>query len=276
MATLSFFNEGKYNDGIYNLSASGTGFFSVNMNGTSQYFSRADFPKALGLDDEWTVSFWVKFKANPESQVIFSSAGSRGENGIQISIDPLEFVIDNTFSAPTLSNLVTLIKGPDGSIIQHVKWETFARTGEWTHGAVTYSGSDMTVYAAGTAVASGVNFVSTSGISMTDEPPRNIFYGANWEGDVATISGNIGHLGTWSTALSPEAVQQMYDSGFTLDLTTTSGSYTSNASLRMYYRPGEDETDFGKDYSGNDQDLDKIRDTDLDDLDFDVPTQGGL
>lgn len=276
MATLSFYNEGKYNDGIYNLSASGTGFFSVNMNGTSQYFARSDYPQALGLDDEWTLSFWIKFQQARETQVIFSTGGDGGRNLIQLTIDPMSNVIDNTFADPAFSNLVTLIKGPDGSIIKHVKWGDFARENQWTHGAVTYSGGDMHVYAAGVALTSGVNFVSISGVQMTDDPARKIFYGADPEGAIATISGNIGHFGTWSTALGQSEIQQIYDSGFPLDLTTTSGNYTSNVSLRMYYRPGEDETDFGRDYSGNSQDLDKIRDTDIDDLDFDVPTQGGL
>jgi hypothetical protein len=276
MATLSVYNEGKYNDGIYNLSASGTGFFSVTMNGQTQYFAKSDMPQALGLYDEWTIAFWIKFQQTPEARTIFSTSGPAGENLIQLTMDPISQTIDNTFTEPRFSSIATLLKGPDGSIIKHVKWGPFAREDEWTHGAITYSGGDLTVYASGISVPSGTSFVNVSGTSMTDDPPRAIYYGTDPAGNVATISGNIGHLGTWSTALSQEEVAAIADLGFPLDLTTTSGGYASNASLRMYYRPGEDETDFGRDYSGNNQDLDKIRDTDLDDLDFDVPDQGGL
>jgi hypothetical protein len=277
MATLSFYNEGQYNDGIYNLSASGTGFFSVNMNGQNSYFARSEFPKALGLADEWTISFWVNMGVTKETTTIFSTTAEKGQNEIRLTIDPLENVIDNSFVAPTFGNYVTLLKGPDGTIIQHVKWEDAIRSRLWTHGAVTYSGGDMRAYSFGSPLSSGVIFTDTSGtVSMTDDPPRKIFYGATAAGNVATISGAIGHLAAWNTALSPEEIQEIADDGFPLDLTTTSGNYTSNASLRMYYRIGEDELEMGKDFSGNDLGLPDIKNVTVDDRDFDVPDAGGL
>ncbi len=278
MATLSFYNEGKYNDGIYNLSASGTGFFSVNMNGQNSYFARSEFPKALGLADEWTISFWVNLDQNKEGTVIFQTTAEKGQNAIQLTIDPLENVIaNNSFIPPAFSNLITLLKGPDGTIIQHVKWEEFIHEDLWTHGAVTYSGGDIRAYVFGSPMTSGVIFTQTSGtVGMTDDPPRKIFYGSTAEGTIATISGAIGHLATWSTALSQEEIQEIADDGFPLDLTTTSGNYTSNASLRMYYRPGDDELEMGKDYSGNDLGLPDIKNVTVDDRDFDVPDAGGL
>lgn len=277
MATLSFYNEGKYNDGIYNLSASGTGFFSVNMNGQNSYFARSEFPSALGLDNNWTISFWVNLSLNTEASTIFSTSSEQGQNLIQLSVDPLERVIDNSFTPATKGNLITLLKGPDGTIIKHVKWQDFIREDLWTHGAVTYSGGDMKAYVFGEPLSSGVVFADTSGtVSMTDDPPRKIFYGTTPAGSQATISGNIGHLATWSTALSQEEVLEIATDGFPLDLTTTSGNYLSNFSLRMYYRPGEDELDMGKDYSGNDLDLTEIKNVTVADRDFDVPDQGGL
>lgn len=277
MATLSFYNEGKYNDGIYNLSSSGTGFFSVNMNGQNSYFARSEFPKALGLANEWTISFWINAGITKETTTIFSTTAEKGQNEIRLTVDPLERVIDNAFVAPSFGNLVTLLKGPDGTIIQHVKWESFIRSRLWTHGAVTYSGGNLKAYAFGDPLTSGVIFTDTSGtVGMTDDPPRKIFYGTTAAGSVATISGAIGHLATWSTALSPEEIQEIADDGFPLDLTTTSGNYTSNASLRMYYRPGEDELEMGKDYSGNDLGLPDIKNVTVADRDFDVPDAGGL
>lgn len=255
MVELSKYNDGVYNEGIYNLTISGANSFSLTANGTNQFFSTRDF-QSVGVANAWTLSFWIKPSGNAETSAVFEMAGVREQNQFRLTFDPLPFAPISDFAARAKANIVTQIKGSEGTIIKHIKWEDFALDDEWIHGAVTWDGADLVVYASGIALSSGVSFVNTSG-TMDDSEPRKIFYGGTIAGTVSTVSGNLGHLGLWGSVLAQPEIQEIATLGFDLDLTTNSGSYTSSASLQAYYKPGEDADALGFDYSGNNRVLDK-------------------
>lgn len=269
MVTLSKYNDGVYNSGIYNLAVSGTNIVSLTANGTNQFLSASEF-KTLGINNAWTLSFWIKPSGNAETSAVFEMAGLREQNQFKLTFDPIPFAPISDFAARAKANIVTQIKGSEGTIIKHIKWQDFALDDEWIHGAVTWDGADLVVYASGIALSSGVNFINTSG-TMDDSEPRKIFYGGTIAGTVSTVSGNLGHLGLWGSVLSQPEIQEIADLGFDLNLTTASGNYTSSASLVAYYKPGEDSGDVGADFSGNAFDLDKSQNFDSDSIVQDVP-----
>ncbi len=74
---------------------------------------------------------------------------------------------------------------------------------------------------------------------MSDDFDRKVFYGSNIEGSVATASGLLGHLALWDNVLTSAEIQEVADGTFDIDLTANSGNYTSSASLKQYWKPGE-------------------------------------
>lgn len=230
---------------------------SLRADGKGQMLSSTDFEAGWGVDNEWTLSFWIKPFDNKETSTVCELSSLRGNNLIRVTLDPISSGRNLLPRLKTRSSMVTMIKGFDGTIIKHAKYGDFVQDDAWVNGAITWDGEDFQVYASGIAVGSGVTFVDSSG-TMSDGDTRKFFYGGTVSGTVATSSGHLGHLGLWNTALPQVEVQEIASQGFTMDLTSNSGNYVSSASLKAYYKPGENSNDLGADYSGNSHNLDRI------------------
>ena len=221
------YNEGIYNDGIYN------------------------FPINLEIANEWTLGFWVKPKPFKEFGAIFSVGEIDKKNTIIISTTPV------SSTAGITSELRVLIKGEDGTIIKHYGWGGWFQTDTWTHTFLQWDGTDLIANHDALVATTGVALADASG-SMSDFPPRKIFYGTTAAEELASFSGTIGHFGMWGSLLDPSEFSTVVSGGFGMDLTTSSGSYVSQDSLQHYWKPGEDSGNIGKDFvvSGTALDLD--------------------
>ena len=224
------YNSGIYNEGIYN------------------------FPINLEIANEWTLGFWVKPKPFKEFGAIFSVGEIDKKNTIIISTTPV------SSTAASLSELRVLIKGEEGTIIKHYGWGGWFQQDTWTHTFLQWDGTDLTANLNALVATTGVALADDSG-SMGDFPPRKIFYGTTAAGKLASFSGTIGHFGVWDSLLDPSEFGTVVSGGFGMNLTTSSGSYVSQDSLRHYWKPGEDSVNIGKDFvvSGTARDLDKQR-----------------
>lgn len=203
---------------------------SIQLDGKNQYLASSSNPQKLGIGNNWTLSFWVKAATNPEFTTIFS-AGSKEKNRIDVLSTPI----------PSIGNahIQARITDADGNVIKHATWGDFFTSATWTHGALTWNGTDLDIYASGTLLVTGTaDFVNVTG-TMSDELNRKVFYGSALEGRTATASGLVGHLALWNTVLTSAEIQEVAAGTFEIDLTTNSGSYTSSAALKQYWKPGE-------------------------------------
>lgn len=255
MITLSVYNEGVYNEGIYNLSVSLSGtLVSVQLDGKGQYLGRFD-TNNLDITNTWTLGFWAKSSAYKEHMSVFSTASIRGENEINVSSTPVPQTIQPLGGRP--AELRVTIKDADGTTIKEYGWGGFFRDSDWTHVFLQWDGVDLDAFRNGIITTTGVFFVNVTG-TMSDVPERKIFYGASIAGTTATFSGVLGHFGMWSSLLSTAEMATVVSGGFDIDLTTTSGSYVSTATLKHYWKPGAEPTNIGQDFAG-DLDLNKLR-----------------
>ena len=241
-STFGVYNTGVYNNGIYN------------------------FPINLEIGNTWTLGFWVKPKPFKEFGTIFSVGEIDKQNTILISTTPV------SSTATSLSELRVLIKGAEGTIIKHYGWGGWFQQDTWTHTFLQWDGTDLTASRNALVTTTGVVLADASG-SMGDFPSRKIFYGTTAEGVLAAFSGTVGHFGMWDSLLGPSEFGAVVSGGFAMDLTTSSGSYTSQDSLQHYWKPGEDSTNIGKDFvaSGTTLDLNKQRGITTDNIVIDSP-----
>jgi hypothetical protein len=244
---FSIYNEDDYNDGVYNL---------------RQFY--------LHIGNLWTLGFWAKPRPYKEHTTIFSTGARGGKNEIRISTTPVSE--ERTAFGKSPSEMRVLIKDKNGTTIKHYSWPDWFREEEWLHTTIEWDGTALEAFRAGVPVTTGVTFVDASG-TMSDSR-RKVFYGSAVSGDRATFSGTVGHFGMWDSLVAPGELGTVVSGGFAADLTVTSGTYTSVGTLQHYWRPGDDPTNIGKDFtvSGTARDLTKERNVGIDNIVLDEPT----
>lgn len=244
--TLDVYNAGIYNDGIYN------------------------FPLNLRIADAWTLGFWTKPGANKEHATIFSVGDKDGKNEIRVSTTSVP--VETPILGKRPAELRVLIKDFEGTTIKQYGWGDWFQTEVWTHTFLQWNGLDLIAYKNAFLTTTGVVLVDVSG-AMGDSPARKIFYGSTAAGNFATYSGIMGHFGMWDEILDLAELETVVSGGFASDLTVASGSYTSQGNLQHYWKPGDDNTNLGKDFttSGTPLDLDKQRNLTTDNIISDAP-----
>jgi len=290
MVVLSTYSEGTYNDGVYNIEGFNPNTVGLVLDGQGQYLGRAEvsssafgsynegtysdgiynFPQGLGIGNTWTMGFWAKPKSNKEHMTFFAMGGKVGENAVQIFSTPIS--TESTIHGKRPSELRVVIKDSDGTTIRHSGWPDWFQTDVWTHTFLTWNGVDLTAAVSGIATPTGVSFVNVSG-TMGDKDGRRVFYGSAVAGQFATFSGILGHFGMWDEILDPLEIGTVVSGGFDIDLTSVSGAYNSEANLQHYWKPGEDLSNIGKDFttSGTALDLTKQRNITTSNVTFDSP-----
>ena len=245
--SFEVYNEGVYNDGFYNFPTGG-----------------------LEIANAWTIGFWAKPKSYKEHSTIFSVGEKNGKNAIQVSSTsiPEETVVHGKRPA----ELRVVIKDGDGTTIKHYGWGDWFQTDVWTHTFLMWNGVDLTANRNAFVTTTGAALTDASG-AMGDAPARRIFYGSAVAGTFATYSGILGHFGMWDEILDADELGTVVSGGFAMDLTTTSGDYTSEANLQHYWKPGEDLSNIGKDFttSGTPTDLTKLRNVTTDNVTPEAP-----
>lgn len=241
LISLDVYNAGIYNDGIYN------------------------FPIGVNIGNNWTIGFWVKPRASKEFQAIFTLGARTKPNHVFISTTPIP-------EQDAKSELRVIITDQNAQIIKHYSWGDWFSNNRWEHTTIQWDGSELNAFRNSFPTTTGVLFTNSSGI-LGDFPARAIFYGTNAEGFSATFSGTLGHMAIWDSILDIAELQTIVSGGFQIDLTTTSGSYTSQDNLVQYWKPGEDLTNVGKSFATitGTHDLDKIQGISVNNITIDSP-----
>jgi len=226
------YNAGVYNEGVYNA------------------------PSNLNIFNLWTLGFWVKPEANPEHATIFYAGTKEGYNEIRVSTTAVSAEVPLRGKPP--SELRAIIKGSDGTTIKHYGWGGWFQTGVWTHTFLQWDGTDLTARKDAVLTTTGVALTDATG-TMSDAPPRAVFYGSTVAGNFATFSGTIGHFGMWDEVLTPAEMATVVSGGFSSELTLISGSYTSVANLQHYWKPGTNVSNLGQDFTTSGVALDLVK-----------------
>ena len=244
--TLGVYNTGIYNDNIYN------------------------FPANLNIGNTWTMGFWAKPTSNKEHATFFAVGNQDGRNEIQAFTTAIP--AETQIHGKRTSELRVIIKDTQGATIKHYGWPNWFQTEVWTHTFLEWDGVDLEAFHNALTTTTGVVLVDASG-NMGDVPVRRVYYGSAIVGRFATFSGILGHFGVWDSLLAPEELGTVVSGGFAADLTVSSGSYTSQDNLQHYWKPGDDPTNLGRDFttSGTPLDLTKQRNLTIDDITLDSP-----
>ncbi len=266
MASLTLDGKGQYLARTEDLGSSGA--YNTDVYNEGIY----NFPLNLRVGDAWTLGFWAKPGANKEHGTIFSVGNRDGKNEIRVSTTaiPIESIVHGKRPA----ELRVLIKDFEGTAIKQYGWGDWFQSEVWTHTFLQWNGVELNAYKNAFLTTTGVVFVDVSG-TMGDSPARKIFYGSAVAGNFATFSGIMGHFGMWDELLDPIELRTVVSGGFSTDLTVASGSYTSQGNLQHYWKPGEDLTNLGKDFttSGTRLDLTKQRNITTDNVTSESPWQ---
>ena len=214
---------------------------SVQLDGKNQYLASSSPPARVEITDTWSLSFWVKASLSSEVRSLLS-IGTDERNRIDVTSTPIPGV--------STAQLRVRISDASGSAINHSGWGQFFDTtvSGWSHGAITWDGTDLQVCSSGTTLTTGTLFTNVSG-DMSDDFDRKVFYGSATDGNTATWSGLIGHCAIWDTVLSLNEIQEIADGGHDIDLTSNTGNYVSSDSLKQYWKPGKNPSDIGQNFA---------------------------
>ena len=188
---------------------------------------------SLGITSAISVSCWIKttnttaaFRSLVAEDI--TSGSNRNWNLLLNSSNKIGFIFFNTSGSTNYLVRATALEVQDGN---------------WHHILATYDGTSNTdgikIYVDGgnvetlTALSTGIRSVASVG-------PR---IGSNTNGSW-NFTGKLDEVAIWNTALSSDAVQEIYDAtnnntGKALDLTQDSGNYNASSNLQYFNRLGD-------------------------------------
>ncbi len=241
---------------------------STRLDGKGQYLGRTDNPSNLGIANIWTLGFWSRPEDNKEHATIFATGSSNGSNEIRVSSTAIPKETSDLGKSP--AELRVLIKDGSGTTIKHYGWPDWFQTETWTHTFLQWDGTDLEAFKGGILTTTGIAALVNATGTMVDSN-RSLYYGSAVLGDFATFSGNAGHLGMWDTLLGPLELGSVVSGGFSAELTASFGNYTSQGSLKHYYKPGDNPSNLGEDLAGS-LDLNKQRNIDSTNITLEQPS----
>lgn len=200
---------------------------SVSLDGVTEYFANTSL-QSLGIVNAWSISLW----ANRQQLLVDRQI---------IKIGSTDDSLPNTIllEASGSSDLKLILLDEVGALFIEFVWEgVFASLDSWKHIVFTYDGSGfpVTMYLSGTPTFP--DLFTVNGFGVMADNARSVFYGAFKVGQEKPFPGYLGHLGIWNTVLPEVEVDEIFDNGHSIDLTSNFGNYVSSASLKHYWRPG--------------------------------------
>ena len=189
---------------------------SFSFDGVNDYFEIENSTDLEPLN--LTVSIWFKGSTQSTSNTyLISKVANSGFKGYALytggSTDKLVFFIYNGS---------TWVLTPLGASVMDNNWH---------HAAATFDGTNLKLYVDGSLYS---QTTSSSGITYN---AGSLIIGARDSSNNLPFSGNIDEVSIWDSALSSDAVTEIYNSGAPNDLTSLTNASSSN--LVAWYKMGE-------------------------------------
>jgi len=190
---------------------------SFSFDGVNDYF---DTNQSLSSSySALTLSAWVNYTSlSSYTGTIFGQWIQNNNSG-------------STIICYTVSNKIQVYLGPSASSLTST---TTISTGNWYNVILRFDGSTMKLYINGTEEAS-LSFTAINNSA------QNLILGAysnsTQTGFQAFLNGNLDEVSIWDSALSSDAVTEIYNSGAPNDLTSLTNASSSN--LVAWYKMGE-------------------------------------
>jgi hypothetical protein len=260
------YNLGVYNGGIYNLGISVD--VSLEFNGVGEYLAN-QLLHQIGIENNWTVNIWFKpfetvsrfdsaglplFK--PDGKALLHLKGASHRNELLIWGDRIEDSVTQEF-------VVVENWSNAAQRIQVTRFNLAQKRNEWRMFTCTWDGQDIKGYGGGLELTdTHVLYTGTGGAVMEDltggssGTGREVYLAVHNSGIAQSLddpylvaySGLMGPVTVWNTALGSVELGQVVSGTFGFEPATNSGTYTSSANLKHYWRLGASEDDIGFDY----------------------------
>ena len=210
---------------------------STLFDGGDEY---VNFGNQSPIQDIWasggSVSCWIKPNTVSDNERILDKKPV-GFNGWFISLDNVSGSQCKLFFRSYWS----------GNDYQKRTTNTVINLGLWNHIVITYNSDTFsntaTMYVNGVSVALTSVMQPTSGNSVATDNLSDLTAGCqlNSGSPINMFDGNIDEIAMWNDTLTANEVIQIYNSNRgTLDLSTNTGSYSSSANLKAWWRMGDE------------------------------------
>ena len=197
---------------------------TVSFNGTDEYIACGDVADADNIDN-LSIAFWVNFTSTAGTQGLISKGDYNTNNdcwSLKLASGELYFSVDNDVTAITT--------GINFSI------------DAWYHLLITYSNADdvIKIYKDGVDIETiSKTYLTVAGsfITIPTNGSKNVLIGKEHSGNY--FKGKFQEIGLWNIALSSADVTAIYNNGRTLNLSQSHGNYSSQGSLKAYWKLNE-------------------------------------
>jgi len=213
---------------------------TIILDGSTEFFSDGD--DLLDIANAWTVAGWVKYEGNffGDDDTLFSASqdDTSLENRIVIvqnenlpSPSPCTFRIFDSAGGNLKQFDLRWIFGNDENGILNIFW---------LHLAMTWDGTDLKVYIDAVLTEPETKVFDNAG-TMSDSPDRKIDIGVNEPQTNGQWDGLLGHWAIFDVALLSQEIDEIWNGGLALNLTSNFGAYVSSGDLVHYWRFGDNE-----------------------------------
>ncbi len=201
---------------------------SLSFDGEDDYVSINQNNAVSGVSGV-SLGFWVKDEWESDKEMFIDFGGASGVDTpyryvVVKEDDKLKAWVEGTSFGST-STLVTY--SYDQSSLQN----------NWIYATAVFTTSSSTLYLNGNSV--GTASFSYSGDYAIFDSNGDYHIGKNTGASGFEVSGNLGEVAIWDTALTADEVSTLYGSGSVVDASANSGSYVSSSNLKGYWKMNE-------------------------------------
>ncbi len=241
---------------------------SLQFDGKNEYLENA-LRQVQGVANLWTITIWMKpletlslFDSEgrqlfrPDGKTLLHIKGKSHHNEILVWGDRIENSVTEEF-------IVVENWDNTGRRIRITRFNMAQLRKEWRNFSCAWDGSNLIAWDNGIELTDISETLSGTGGSFIMEDPtssgrfRSVRIAAAYSGlatnldgpRIITYSGLLGPVGMWGEVVDAPELREIASGTFGFDLTTDSGTYSSSADLKHWWRLGAEAGDLGKDYA---------------------------
>ena len=217
--------------------------YSVKFDGTDDNLQRDNLADTFE-GTSFSIATWIKIRADLAGGTGGDKYFQQGQNANGKGV-VLGFTASGQPTASFLGSGNALTAGSAGAIT----------AGNWYHIVTTFnlSTKSLKIYLNGSLHGS---MTTTDAPTDLNTSAVGMIIGSNRGTNSGVIDGFMDEFAVWTTELSAAAVADIYTTGASVDLTSATGDYSAQGSLKVYYKMNEGTGTVVQDSTSNDLDID--------------------